>query len=144
MSQEPVNEPLRAHVTRVGFDLSLGRTHVAALVWIDITIKLDRGGPWSRPAERHPRRNYQHHLGHAHANFKGGMHGLQDRGLVVWTDPRTIKLPRGMQNFSELPARRIWRITPAGRLVIGLLKESGLYEEYAAALILPRVVEAAS
>ena len=31
-----VNEALRAHVTRVGFDLSLGKTHIATLVWIGV------------------------------------------------------------------------------------------------------------
>jgi hypothetical protein len=138
----PVNEFLREHVTRVGFDLSLGRSHVAALVWIDFAIKLDRGGSWNE--DRRPRRNYSHGLGRAHAHFKTGMNGLQDRGLVVWTDPRTIKLPRGVERWGELPARRIWRITAAGRLVIGLLREAGLYEEYAAALIMPRLHEEAS
>lgn len=136
---EPINESLRAHVTRVGFDLSLGRTHIAALVWIDHAIRYDKGGPWNPRIDRRPRRNYGHPLARAHANFASGMHGLQDRGLVIWTNPDTIKLPRGVARWDELPARRIWRITPAGRHVIALLKEAGLYDEYAAALILPRL-----
>lgn len=34
MSQ-PTNDLLRSHVTRVGFDLTLGKTHIAALVLLN-------------------------------------------------------------------------------------------------------------
>lgn len=53
-----VNEELRQHVTRVGFDLSLGRTHIAALVMLDAPFQ----------------RSFSH--------FVGGARGLQERGLV--------------------------------------------------------------
>jgi hypothetical protein len=129
---DPINAALRAHVTRVGFDLSLGRTHIAALVWLDWKIRTDRGGPiadrtWRRVDQRH-------HLARAYNSFASGTHGLIERGLVVHTHPDTVKLPRGVKNSHDLPFRRFYRITPAGRLVIALLKETGLYEEYAAAL----------
>lgn len=134
-----MNETFRAAVTETGFVLNLGKTHIAALVWIDCCLRYDHGAPHVRSYDRTPQRDREHPLGRAHSNFKGGVNGLQERGLIVWTNPLTIKLPRGRSHWTELPARRIWKITPAGRLVIGLLKEAGLYEEYASALIIPRL-----
>ena len=104
-----MNEALREHVTRVGFNLTLGKTHVQTLVVLDIALKANRH--W------HDRgRNL----------FVPAVQGLERRGLVEHTYP----------SKSGLPVRRIWRITKAGRFVLGLLKESGLYDEYAATVVL--------
>jgi hypothetical protein len=106
------NPVLREHVTRVGFDLSLGKTHIAALVWIDMENKRRHhirmnGAPW----------NF----------FVTGAMGLQARGLVAHTPP-----PRGCDR-DKWHLGRSFRITPAGRLVRDLLKEAGIWQEYEAA-----------
>lgn len=130
------NDLLRSHVTRVGFDLTLGKTHIAALVYLNESIRQKRyiatnvrhlrfpADPQSQlPARSHAR---------AYAHFATGMHGLEDRGLVIHhyrPDKRDTLL------------KWHFTITKAGKLVIELLKEVGLYQEYADAL--PRI-EAAS
>lgn len=139
----PVNESLRAHVTRIGFDLSLGRTHVAALVWLDVRLRWDRqhypGGRLVAPEDRTPRgpTGRQHPLGVAFGNWTAGMHGLISRGLVIHTHPDTVALPAGVKRPDQLPFRTFFRITPAGVYVVELLKEAGLYDEYRAAITLP-------
>lgn len=125
-----VNDALRAHVTRVGFDLTLGKTHIATLVWIDQLLK-------AHPTEQADRRFY----GGMHPAFRWhatGSHGLIDRGLVEFTHVDTIRKRPGQ----HVPARRIWKITKAGRLVINLLKETGIYQEYEQ--LIPLRTEAAS
>lgn len=124
---------LRAHVTRTGFDLSLGKTHIAALVWLEEL----RRHKWESTNFRRPSKGS---MGRAFNNFVSGMRGLQDRGLVEHHYDRDRALAFGRTN----PTRRredgvlqikhdpkTWKITKAGKLVIGLLKESGLYDEYA-------------
>lgn len=110
------NDLLRAHVTRVGFDLSLGKTHIAALVYLNECIKQRRyiqsnhASQWSR---------------RAFANFATGMHGCQDRGLVIhhWN-------PKHKNDGLKWH----YTITKAGKIVIALLSEAGIYQEYADAL----------
>lgn len=117
MSGTVPNEQLRQHVTRVGFDLTLGKTHVAALVMLDVSIRskqwMSSRGPMFRM-------------------LVPALHGLEDRGLVVHHyDDRYSS--RGRLHAKDEP-RRHFTITKAGRLVIGLLKESGVWDEYAAYL----------
>lgn len=117
----PPNEQLRDYVTRVGFNLTLGRTQIAALVMLDRMLKENRhiyvGG---RKAG-------------AFAHFVPGTWGLLSRGLVTHTDPEPMRQYKN-GNVRGRSLRRVWSITKAGRLVIGLLKESGLYDDYAGAL----------
>lgn len=110
------NEALRAHVTRVGFDLTLGKTHIAALVLLNESL---RRNDWisTQVASVGYRRTF--------SLFVPGVHGLQDRGLVIHNRPE-----RG----SRKRLRQIWVITKAGKLVIDLLREAGIYQEYADAL----------
>lgn len=120
-----LNYSLRDHVTRTGFDLSLGKTHIAALVYIDQVLKINRPSLDPKTDQMHsldtPRRRPWNH-------FATGVHGLEERGLVVHI--AELRRKPG-ENVLHMTPRRIWRITPAGRLVIGLLKEAGIYQEYA-------------
>lgn len=133
---DDVNDALRAHVTRVGFDLTLGKTHVAALVYIDQQLK--RKGYFRTPVTGPYRKAY--------ANFASGAHGLMDRGLLehlIASDVHALSQYR--QKYKrEMPPNRVWRITSAGRLVIALLKEAGIYQEYLDALPVLSAVEEAS
>lgn len=111
------NDLLRSHVTRVGFDLSLGKTHIAALVMLNESIKQRRYISDRGITDRAVRRAFTH--------FASGMHGCEERGLVI-------------HHYN--PARRNgglkwhYTITKAGKLVIALLAEAGIYQEYADAL----------
>ena len=109
MAETP-NVALRAHVTRVGFDLSLGKTHVAALVMLAEAIAAR-----SNVDSRHPMLRV----------WITATHGLKDRGLIEHeyrTDARG-NAKKGLHHH--------YRITRAGRHVIGLLKEAGIYQEHA-------------
>lgn len=128
------NEFLRAHVTRVGFDLSLARSHIAALIYIEEL----RRARWdmARFDLRVPR---SHPLSRAFAHFAGGASGLHERGLLVHTDTgkriRWFRDDDGTDHAISPPGT--WRITKAGRLVLDLLREAGIYEEYASAIRRP-------
>lgn len=114
MTDHALNEALRSHVTRVGFDLSLGKTHVAGLVMLDLVIRARGHVDTRHPMLRH---------------WVTAMHGLQDRGLVEHhfaTDRRGLA-KSGMHHH--------YTITKAGRLVIGLLKEAGIYQEHSDLLV---------
>jgi hypothetical protein len=118
---DSVNEALRAHVTSVRFVLSLGRTHIASLVWLDLWITVGRDGPLPDRRDIAPpmRRTFDF--------FVPGADGLMARGLVE--HHRFLgKAP------DTRPMGEVWEITPAGRHVIGLLRESGIWAEYVAAL----------
>lgn len=129
-----INESLRQHVTNVGFNLTLGKTHIAALVMLDINLKHNHTG-FERAfnfTSAHPPRVF---------NGPTGTSGLIERGLVQNIMEQHRKPG---ENILAMTPRRIWRITPAGRLVINLLKEAGLYQEYAAMLPVPVERRAAS
>jgi hypothetical protein len=118
MSEPAPNEELRAHVTSVGFALTLGKTHIASLVQLDRMLAENRH-LWARGRDM----------------FIPGVLGLERRGLVVHTMPPPPEARRRKNGtLREVSVRRIWRITRAGRLVLGLLKEAGLYDEYAGRL----------
>lgn len=125
------NTALRRHVTRVGFQLTLGKTHIAAIVWLDAL--LTRQGDWTLEDDR---RFKPGSLGYDmdrtdrdFSLFVPGCRGLIDRGLVV--RPHGHDVTRSMANS------QIWEITDAGRFTIGLLKESGIWADYASALPAP-------
>lgn len=114
-----VNEALRGHVTRVGFDLTLGRTHVAALVALKESIE---AGHWLNTGTQS-----------VFSHFVSGMHGCERRGLIRH-HYRQPEWKNGVR--SDLPPGEHYTITTAGELVVGLLREAGVYDEYAA--LLPR------
>ena len=111
------NEMLRAHVTGTAFALTLGKTHIAALVHLEEYLAADLTG-WERAKQPRPTTP---HLG----NFTTGASGLITRGLVTHTYPASDK------HWANLPFSASWHITPAGRLVLALLKECGIWQEYA-------------
>lgn len=109
-----MNELLHAHVTRVGFDLTLGHTHVAALVALDQRLRFRSG--------------FRRNPSGVKDSWSAAISGLIHRGLVEHDRDKK----RTITDLSDPRAwRETWRITPAGKLVIGLLKEAGLYEKYA-------------
>lgn len=110
-----VNEALRSHVTRVGFDLTLGKTHIAALVYLNESIKQRRQFD-TRPRFGAPR---------AFGFFASGARGLGERGLVVHHFKPDVR-NKGLGPH--------YTITKAGKLVVDLLKEAGIYQEYADSL----------
>jgi hypothetical protein len=113
------NGALRDHVTRVGFDLTLGRSHIAALVFLNEALL--RGEYInSNKAEPSKRRIF--------ALFAHAMGGCITRGLVIHHfDPSASRA-------GEKSMAPHYTITRAGELVVELLRETGLYEEYAVAL----------
>ena len=125
MSLRPVsggpNDLLRAHVTRVGFDLSLGKTHIASLVYLAECLRQRRYVPTGR--------DHIASIGHrrAFSHFGSGIGGCIERGLVVHHY-------RADKKGANDGLKWHYTITPAGKLVVSLLKEAGIYQEYAAAL----------
>jgi hypothetical protein len=115
--EDSSNDLLRAHVTRVGFDLSLGKTHVAALVLLNESLSQRRYIPSHKSPDPIARRTFSW--------FASGLQGCCQRGLVLH-HYRHDKRDAGMKWH--------YTITRAGKLVIDLLKEAGIYQEYADAL----------
>lgn len=117
-----MNKNLRDHVTRVGFNLSLARTHIAALVHLNESMErhIDARKVSLPPS---PLR---------HLFNLPGMHGLIDRGLVIHHFNK-----RAQKNFLKPEwqgMKHHYTITRAGELAIELLREAGLYDEYRSAL----------
>ncbi len=117
----PVNEALRSHVTRVGFDLTLSRSQIAALVWLNEAMDtyVDTRVPVDHP------------LRHAFAHHMTGMGGLIAKGMVIHHYDPTVQRTGPISNWT---ARPHFSITRAGELATELLREAGLYAEYSAAL----------
>lgn len=114
------NETLRQHVTGTAFLLSLGKTHITALVLLDHGIRNKTVGV----------------TGFSH--FITGVHGLKDRGLI---EHHYVDM-RGRRAKDHIG--RHYSLTKAGRLVRDLLKEAGLWQEYEAGLGLSTALEAVS
>ena len=123
------NESLRAHVTRVGFDLTLAKSAIAALVYIDQVLRNKRDAlAVEEPRTGPMRRTFR--------LFAGGAQSLIERGLIRHTMPAKGAGSRSYSVDADGVPHFYWdvktyRITRAGRLVIGLLHETGIYEEYA-------------
>lgn len=118
------NVELRDYVQRSAFDLQLARTHIAALVYLDLAIR-NVNARISTP--RTVGANVWSH-------FAGGAAGLIRRGLVRHHYREPVRDSRGHVT-KTWPLKHHYTITKAGRLMIGLLKEAGLYDEYAGQLI---------
>jgi hypothetical protein len=133
-----MNEAFREHVTSSAFMLSLGKTHVAALVRLDMELAAEvqvRG---------------LHLSNHAHARLHKhditGRGGLMARGLVVHVyeqnkhkyavkEKHASIYQVGAIDHDRMPVGECWNITRAGRLVVELLQEAGIYDEYAGPLL---------
>lgn len=99
------NWEFRDFVTSASFHLTLGKTHIYAL------IEVAEG--WAKNRRALTNNGF----------FIPGLRGLRERGLVWYKDP----LYTGKSTHSEL--NEIYGLTKAGEAVIVLLKESGLYQE---------------
>lgn len=106
-----MNQALREHVTRVGFNLTLGKTHIAALVLINEY--------WARDIEYHAH-------GAPWSSWITGVGGLQTRGLAWHQFHDTRGIPADKR---PLPSE-YYGITTAGQYVIGLLAEAGIWQDY--------------
>lgn len=112
------NDALRAHVTRTGFDLRLGKTHITAMIVISEFWAKD--DPDAFRADHRPGRP---------STWLTGFRGLEDRGLAWHRDP-----PRDRRGITvrNTPTSRIFGLTEAGEAVKTLLMEAGIWQEYAA------------
>lgn len=104
-----MNEALREHVTRTGFNLTLGKSHIAALVMIVEHWQKDEswtsyGAPWS--------------------HFWTGFQGLKTRGLA-WHQYHDTRPPNPYK-----PPSAFYGLTTAGQYMVGLLSESGIWQDY--------------
>lgn len=114
-----MNPLLRDHVTRTGFDLSLTRGQIEALVWLNESI--GKGGP--RDWSTYPSGRWASHVG-----------GLHRRGLTWHHYDQERWRKATMAERDAAPVSDFYGITEAGQLVVGLLRETGLYEEAERAL----------
>lgn len=114
-----LNGLLRHHVTRVGFDLTLTSQQIDALVQLDLAMKDGKRRPHVLINGRGPG---------PRDNTVGAVDGLIRRGLVI----HHYKGPdSGVSQVKRDEYRTHFSITAAGRAVVVLLEEAGLYAEYA-------------
>lgn len=97
-----VNEALRDHVTRVGFDLTITKTQIEVF---RILADSHRGVEFD----------------HRYSWFVTGVGGLRTRGLVTH-----VQHKRG--ESQRRPIHEYFPFTPAGELVLELLREAGIIE----------------
>lgn len=133
-----MNEAFREHVTSSAFVLNLGKTHVAALVRLDMELAAEVQVRGLHLSNREHARLHQHDV--------TGRTGLITRGLVVHVyeenkhryvvkqDQASI-FQVGAVDHERMPVGECWNITRAGRLVCDLLTEAGIYQEYAGPLL---------
>jgi hypothetical protein len=132
-----INEPLRDYVTGTTFHLSLGKTHIAALVELEDKLKKNQTFKEQIDSGEHHRRI--RYLPRVFRLYVPGMNGLIQRGLVQHILPDEYRSQP--KSTLDLRPRKIWRITAAGRLVIKLLQEAGVYQEYAQHFTEPATTE---
>jgi hypothetical protein len=127
-----VNELLRDHVTSAAFILSLGKTHVFALVKLDLELTAEVHLDYATLRSVH---------GGVNRCDISALQGLERRGLIahVWeANKHKYGKPSATTvsyDYESIPRSAHYNITRAGRLVIDLLKEAGLYAEYAGPLL---------
>lgn len=127
-----INQQLREHVTRVGFDLNLTKTQIAALVWLDLVIKgkyrqMRRPYKWSDPLGPIAQM--------ANRNWVIGMRACISKGLAEHHYVPPKRDSRGFVIPYQLDISKYYKITKAGRLCLDLLKEAGVYQDYAAPIV---------
>ena len=121
-----MNELLRQHVTRVGFNLTLSKNQIAELVHLDAQLADGRA------LKERIGDGRELECGHRHILSNGTTYrrGLMGRGLVAH-HPSAEGADRG-DDLMNSTTRDNWSITVAGHAVVALLKESGLWVEVAA------------
>lgn len=113
-----VNTALRAFVTGSQFNLSLRSSHIDFLVHCDLRDQWFEA--WREALKRNP---YNQQMppfnpGSGPSTWYHATRGLERRGLIE----------RGTDGGPYV-------LTEAGRLVVGLLKEAGIWQEYAASYV---------
>jgi hypothetical protein len=136
------NPMLRAHAVG-GFSLTLGVTHIAALVVVDATIQR-RDGSLNEAMAAHrtggdPWAESKMPQGTPWNHFVPGIRGVLGRGLLEETAAwRQHKLrhpiPQGDPAYYGFPRWRYYRFTAAGKAARALLVESGVWQEWATEL----------
>lgn len=101
-----VNEVLRDHVTRVGFNLSITKTQIDTF---RILADSHRGIEFD----------------HRYSWFITGINGLRNRGLVTHVN-------RESGDSVKWPIHEHFPFTAAGELVLELLREAGVIERHPA------------
>lgn len=115
------NQFLREHVTRVGFNLTLAKTQIAALVELCEVYDSDISQRSDIETRSHFRTGPHRHV---FSFWTSGIRACIDRGLVLhhFDEAKSLKGLSVMKDH--------FTITTAGWAVVTLLKESGLYQEY--------------
>lgn len=118
-----VNTELRQWARGISFTIAMGRRQVYTLISIHMSAQRewDLGGH-AIIGERH------RHM----RSFVQNGHCLVDRGLIVAHVWGRNKIQR--KQDKKYLVRDLWQLTAAGELVIGLLKEAGIYDEVRAEL----------
>lgn len=113
-----MNEALRDHVTNVGFNLSLTKNQIASLVWLDVVKDLTE----------------YRRTGGAPLSWWAGMQGCKRRGLVIHHYDAAEQDRLSDDERRVQPLGHFYTITDAGKAVLFLLHEAGLYQEHYARL----------
>lgn len=108
------NEALRSHVTSIGFALTLSKNMIDTLVALD-HFKGDFGAfvAWEYAGGKTRQKQFSHYV----TTFRS----LESRGLV-----RAVH--KYKDGYRDIEKSR-HQLTRAGKLVISLLKEAGLYQD---------------
>lgn len=117
-----MNEALRDHVTRIGFNLTLGTTHIAAMVMLDVMLRSeDDERKMYTMADQWNRRSF----------FVPAIDGVIRRGLVWHKGPEKVDM--------KANPYRNYGFTKAGIAALELLREAGIYEEFERSLPIIRL-----
>lgn len=151
-----MNEALRNYVTSTSFSLTMRRTHIEALIRLDHTIAYQDASSAEFRAAYERAQEEAEKLGFSLRTVTTGeLQGLLDvhyhgealppnpgNAPSFWYVASGALARRGLVALDDVRARKAgatfgeaWRITEAGRLVVGLLKEAGIWQEYAATLL---------
>lgn len=129
-----MNEAFRDHVTSTAFVLHLGKTQIAAIVRLDLELAAEISLDY-RAVRQSP-------VASLHRCDVTAIKGLEARGLVEYVWPlheHKYKGPDGIRinspEYLNHPRSEVHRLTRAGELVCQLLRECGLYQDYAGPLL---------
>lgn len=114
------NEALRDHVTSIGFSLTLSKNMIDTLVVLDhFKGNFSEVVTWNAAnGKTRPAQSSHYRFNHYVSTFKS----LESRGLV-----RAVH-KYGKDGYRDIERSR-HQVTRAGKLVISLLKEAGLYQD---------------
>jgi hypothetical protein len=122
-----MNEDFRQAVTQTAFCLLLTKHQVATLVYLNELLERELSLGFGTMDRQHRFEVTSDWGLSASRRLVGSARGLQDRGLLTHRSPTS---PRAMYR----PASEYYSITAAGELVVGLLREAGIYTEVASSI----------